>query len=561
MIGGFELPTGGRIELRGRDVTHDPPDKRPVNMVFQNYALFPHLDVGGQHRVRAAPRRTSSRTRSRGASARRSSSSTWRATSGASPTSCRGGQQQRVALARALVNRPNVLLLDEPLGALDLKLRRQLQVELKRVQAEVGITFVYVTHDQEEALTMSDRIAVMHRGRVEQLGTPEELYERPATRFVADFIGTTNLLTGSVESADAAIGARPAGRRRRVSSSPGAACASGQAVELSHPPGIRRHARPRTARRPTASSRSRRQVEQVAYLGGSVQYHVRTRGGLAITVLAPKTGRAARRSEATSTSPGRRPRPWSSAGDRRRGGGPGMNDRYDGSSIDLEKALVRYMVERRITPARAARADRARSAAAAALAPVIAACTSGGARARRQRLVRGAVGAPLGRHPRPRRRRPPSPSPEAELNIYNWTDYLADEVIESFEDQYGIKVTQSFFSTTDEMYAKLGDDGGGYDISFPISVDVPNMIERGVIAKLDKSLLPNIGNLGAEWANPGYDPGNAVLGAVHVVDDRRRLRPGADQRRSRRARRRSGTRAGRSTSRCSTTGRRSSGWR
>ena len=115
------------------------------------------------------------------------------------PNQLSGGQQQRVALARALVNRPNVLLLDEPLGALDLKLRRQLQVELKRIQTEVGITFVYVTHDQEEALTMSDRIAVMHAGKVEQLGTPEELYERPATRFVADFIGSTNLLRGRVE--------------------------------------------------------------------------------------------------------------------------------------------------------------------------------------------------------------------------------------------------------------------------------------------------------------------------------------------------------------------------
>ena len=183
MIGGFELPTGGRILLRDRDITHDPPDKRPVNMVFQHYALFPHLDVGGQRRVRACGARRSTASeidrrvgealdlvRLEGYEKRK-------------PTQLSGGQQQRVALARALVNRPNVLLLDEPLGALDLKLRRQLQIELKRIQSEVGITFVYVTHDQEEALTMSDRIAVMHAGRVEQLGTPEELYERPATPF------------------------------------------------------------------------------------------------------------------------------------------------------------------------------------------------------------------------------------------------------------------------------------------------------------------------------------------------------------------------------------------
>ena len=202
MIGGFELPTGGRILLRDRDITDDPPDKRPVNMVFQHYALFPHLDVGDniafglrrRHVGRAdIVRRVGEAltlVRLDGYERRK-------------PSHLSGGQQQRIALARALVNRPTVLLLDEPLGALDLKLRRQLQLELKRIQTEVGITFVYVTHDQEEALTMSDRIAVMHAGRIEQLGTPEELYERPATRFVADFIGTTNLLHGTVETADA----------------------------------------------------------------------------------------------------------------------------------------------------------------------------------------------------------------------------------------------------------------------------------------------------------------------------------------------------------------------
>ena len=223
MIGGFEIPSGGTILLRGRDVTNDPPDKRPVNMVFQNYALFPHLDVGanvafGLNRKGIAKKETARRVGEAlelvhltGYDKRK-------------PNQMSGGQQQRVALARALVNRPNVLLLDEPLGALDLKLRRQLQVELKRIQAEVGITFVYVTHDQEEALTMSDRIAVMHLGKVEQLGTPEELYERPTTRFVADFIGSTNLLRGRIEAdgrlrlivgRDRPRGPRRHGRRHR----------------------------------------------------------------------------------------------------------------------------------------------------------------------------------------------------------------------------------------------------------------------------------------------------------------------------------------------------------
>ena len=185
-----------------------------------------------------------------------------------------------------------------------------------------------------------------------------------------------------------------------------------------------------------------------------------------------------------------------------------MNDRYDGSSIDLEKALTRYMVERRIS--RRDLLERiAKVGSAAALAPIIAACTGGGV------LTATSSATPAsssGGEPSDAPSTPPSPSaaasPESELFIYNWTDYLAEEVIESFEAKYGTKVTQSFFSNTEEAYAKLGDDGGGYDLSFPISVDVPSFIEKGAIVKLDKSLIPNITNLGTEWSDPGYDPGN-----------------------------------------------------
>ena len=193
MIGGFELPTSGEIAIDGETMNHRPPHRRPVNTVFQNYALFPHLTVAGnvayglemagvakaerQRRVADALEMV----RLPGVENRR-------------PSELSGGQQQRVALARALVNRPAVLLLDEPLGALDLKLRKAMQVELKQLNRAVGATFVYVTHDQEEALAMSDRIAVMSAGRVLQLGTPEEIYESPRNRFVADFIGQTNLL-------------------------------------------------------------------------------------------------------------------------------------------------------------------------------------------------------------------------------------------------------------------------------------------------------------------------------------------------------------------------------
>jgi spermidine/putrescine transport system ATP-binding protein len=198
MIGGFERPDDGRILLDGRDMAQTPPHKRPVNTVFQNYALFPHLSVAEnvgfglrlQHAGRDEARRRVSEAltlvRLEGFEERR-------------PTQLSGGQQQRVALARALVLNPSVLLLDEPLGSLDAKLRKALQIELKSIQEEVGITFIYVTHDQEEALTMSDRIAVMSNGKVVQVGPPKEVYEAPATAYVADFLGVSNLMDARAE--------------------------------------------------------------------------------------------------------------------------------------------------------------------------------------------------------------------------------------------------------------------------------------------------------------------------------------------------------------------------
>lgn len=199
MIAGFETPTTGAIRLEGRDVSHMPPHKRNVNTVFQHYALFPHMTVWDN--VAYGPRSQKvDKTKGKGEVQRRVDEllEVVRLTDFAQrkPGQLSGGQQQRVALARALVNYPSALLLDEPLGALDLKLRHVMQFELKRIQRELGITFVYVTHDQEEALTMSDRIAVMNAGRVEQIGTPTEIYDRPATVFVASFIGQANLWHG-----------------------------------------------------------------------------------------------------------------------------------------------------------------------------------------------------------------------------------------------------------------------------------------------------------------------------------------------------------------------------
>ena len=195
MIAGFELPSEGRILLHGEDVTTVPPFDRDVNTVFQDYALFPHMSVGDNVGYGLVVRKVPKAERvARVTDALRMVR--LEGYEGRKPGQLSGGQRQRVALARALVNRPRVLLLDEPLGALDLKLREEMQIELKAIQQEVGITFIYVTHDQEEALTMSDRLAVFNKGRIEQVGAPAEVYERPLTPFVAGFVGTSNLLRG-----------------------------------------------------------------------------------------------------------------------------------------------------------------------------------------------------------------------------------------------------------------------------------------------------------------------------------------------------------------------------
>ncbi len=282
MIAGFEEPTRGTVRLDGRDVTAAPPNKRDVNMVFQSYALFPHMsvfeNVAFGLRRKSVPKDQITRQVGEmleivdltGREQRR-------------PRELSGGQQQRVALARALVNHPKALLLDEPLGALDLKLRQAMQVELKRIQREVGITFVYVTHDQNEALTMSDRIAVMNDGVIEHLGPPREIYEHPATRFVAGFIGTSNLLTGSL--------ARVTGGRGVIEVSPDeqiivpegrSALAAGQEVELTvRPEKIELAAGPP----PAGGCALRGTVTEVVYLGTSTSFSVRTTTGADVVVF------------------------------------------------------------------------------------------------------------------------------------------------------------------------------------------------------------------------------------------------------------------------------------
>jgi spermidine/putrescine transport system ATP-binding protein len=282
MIAGFEEPTNGQILLHGRDMVGVPPFRRDVNMVFQQYALFPHMDVF-ENVAFGLRRKKVDKDEIKRRVAEALALVELEGREKRKPRQLSGGQQQRVALARALVNRPRALLLDEPLGALDLKLRQAMQLELKRIQREVGITFVYVTHDQEEALTMSDRLVVMNAGRIEQLGSPRELYEHPATRFVANFIGTSNILTGRLERRGDGWALAGTGPDQRVLVADAGDASEGQDVELA--------VRPekivlRTEQDPPPPDRTalKVKVDEVVYLGTSTQYRTVTDGGDAIAV-------------------------------------------------------------------------------------------------------------------------------------------------------------------------------------------------------------------------------------------------------------------------------------
>jgi len=289
MIGGFEAPTSGLIELQGQDVTWLPPYQRNVNTVFQNYALFPHLTIF--ENVAFGLRRKSIKepeVKSRVTEMLRLVELS--GFEGRKPTQISGGQAQRVALARALINKPAVLLLDEPLGALDLKLRKQMQVELKRIQQEVGITFIYVTHDQEEAMTMSDRIAVMNKGRYEQLGEPEALYERPTTRFVAGFLGISNLLPGAVDGDDGRYAAVRLADDTRVRA-PRSLVGDHATVSVGvRPEKIRLHEA--DVEPPSGHNHLTGVVRDASYIGVSTQYLIEARGGATITVYEQNVERA-----------------------------------------------------------------------------------------------------------------------------------------------------------------------------------------------------------------------------------------------------------------------------
>jgi spermidine/putrescine transport system ATP-binding protein len=285
MVGGFEQPTGGTVRLGGKEVTNAPPYKRDVNTVFQSYALFPHLSVErnvsfGLERKKVDKQEVRRRVGEMLELVQLSPLAKRK------PAQLSGGQQQRVALARALVNHPRALLLDEPLGALDLRLRRQLQIELKRIQQEIGITFVHVTHDQEEAMTMADRIAVMNEGRIEQAGNATELYEHPRTAFVAKFLGVSNLIDGQRTGPDAFE--THDGAQLRLAGT--LADTNGAAVQCGVRPEKISLLPAAGAAPPAGANVLRGQLTLSSFLGTAIQYLVRTDGGEELTVVEQNTG-------------------------------------------------------------------------------------------------------------------------------------------------------------------------------------------------------------------------------------------------------------------------------
>ncbi len=291
MVAGFELPTEGQIQIDGSDVAGLPPHKRPTNTVFQSYALFPHLSV--QDNVAYGLKRKGV---DKAEIKRRVEAELERVGLGGEanrkPNQLSGGQQQRVALARAVVNLPKVLLLDEPLGALDLKLRKGLQIELKRIQREVGITFVYVTHDQEEALTMSDRIAVMNAGVIEQVAEPEEVYEHPSTTFVAGFIGVSNLMPGVVRGIQNGSATVELDAGGTVSADANGLASGDKCFAVVRPEKLLIQKREETP--PAGNASVEGTVDSSVYLGTSTQIVVRLGGDVPMTVLVPNADEAER---------------------------------------------------------------------------------------------------------------------------------------------------------------------------------------------------------------------------------------------------------------------------
>ncbi len=523
MIGGFEAPTSGLIELKGEDVTWLPPYKRHVNTVFQNYALFPHLTVYenvafGLRRSKVPDADVKSRV------TEMLKLVELPGFEGRKPTQISGGQAQRVALARALINRPSVLLLDEPLGALDLKLRKQMQVELKRIQQEVGITFIFVTHDQEEAMTMSDRIAVMNHGKYEQLADPASLYERPRTRFVAGFLGVSNLLPTTSQGTDGAysVASLADGSTIRV---PTTLTEGFDQYEIGvRPEKIR--LRELTDAVPDGQNQMTGTVVDASYLGVSTSYIVETKAGGRVTVYEQNVERATRAElwtpgedvrltwspdhtfavQAGGTPPPQDPGIPLVAGD---DGGVPVPPPAPG--VSRRKFLIGGAI----------------AVAAVGLGAFLASTSGGGAPAASESAAAGASSAP----PEPSvpasagasaiASEVPPPNPTGPLQWANWIGYIdIDEAtgthptIEKFTKETGIQVNyvesidgnEEFFTSNlkDPLQAGLPT---AWDLIVMTDWMIDRLVRLGWLEALDRDAMPNfVANLLPLYVGRSFDP-------------------------------------------------------
>ena len=500
MIAGFEDPTEGEIAIDGAPVVGVPPHRRQVNTVFQQYALFPHMTVLDNVAYGLKQRGMGKRERHVKATEALSLVHLRGPRDGSRPNQLSGGQQQRVALARALVLEPKVLLLDEPLGALDQKLRKAMQIELKRLQRDVGITFVFVTHDQEEAMAMADRIAVMNEGRVEQLAVPGELYDEPATPFVADFIGDMSVLEGTL---------------------------AGDAVTLASGGGVP------LGRRLAEVRQRRRRARRAAPRGGRAARRRRRR----------RRGDGdhrdgARRPPAGGRAPGRRAGAARAPGPlaRRRGGRGGAarrprGDRFQAAVGPADRRGRRATAEWR----RRTRRSRGRSRDAVTRTDINILVP-----AERRRAIERADHPPAGAQRIDGRRRRPLPrrlrrqvgvgggaassdgaqkassldgqaDREATLLLANWADYSDPKDYKAYTKALGPKVTVEGYGSNDELIAKMSAGGSAYDVVVPSASYVPECIQKGLLMPLDHSLIPNLKNLEAVLQAAGVRQGQQVL--------------------------------------------------
>ncbi len=542
MIGGFEEPSSGLIELHGQDVTWLPPYRRNVNTVFQNYALFPHLSI--YENVAFGLRRKGVKTAD--VKARVTDMLRLVELPGyekRKPSQISGGQAQRVALARALINRPAVLLLDEPLGALDLKLRKQMQVELKRIQQEVGITFIYVTHDQEEAMTMSDRIAVMSNGRYEQLGDPEELYERPRTRFVAGFLGVSNLLRGRIEGGRRRVRHGPSRLRRGHPRAPGphqrALGHRGRGTAREDPPVFRGR---RSARRsqPAGGRHQGRQLPGREHpvhrrdLERRGRDRVRAERGAHRARFAPSAGGAGPVGLVTGAhlrSRWRRARAGQRDGT---GRGPGSIWRRGAVGVGLSRAAGAPGSRRssmtdydQLTSRPISRRRMLQGAALAGFGAFLAACTGSAPSA--SPTAAASTAASLGPSPTPVIT--PVPQITGPLNWANWPAYIdlvgaaanagayspgSSPTLEAFKKKYSVDVkyvediqaNEDFFKQKLEAQFVAGQPTG-WDLIVLTDWMAAKLVAKQWLEKLDQSAVPNCtANLRDALRNQRWDPTN-----------------------------------------------------